>query len=207
MSILVFLTVVFMHLVRKNSSVIALYAIQSVALTIPMFVFAAAQLSLSLLLLGVITFIVKVVIAPKFFFRLIKKHGLVFSVSTYLNAPVTVIIIAFLTISANAPFAKPYLEFAGMHQHALSLGMVAMFISLFLIVNRKGALSQIIGVLSLENSIAAAAFFAGLEQSSGFQLGILFEILVWIIIAVIFLSMMYKHFGSLDGTTMRHLQE
>ena len=82
-----------------------------------------------------------------------------------------------------------------------------MFLSLFLIINRKSALSQIVGILSLENSIVAFAIFAGLEQSLSLQIGILFDISVWLIIATVFMSMMYTHFGSLDVTDMKKLKD
>jgi hydrogenase-4 component E len=205
--VLIFVSIVFMHLTKKNSSIIYLYATQSLVLTLPLFAFAVIQRSLLLFSVAAITVIVKVIIAPRFFSRLIQKHDLVFSVSMYLSAPLSLVVIALFAMGANIPAVQPYFRLTGAHEHALSLMTAAMFVSLFLIINRKGALSQIVGVLSLENSITAAALLAGLEQSSGFQIGLLFEILIWIVIATIFISMLHKHFGSLDVATMRHLQE
>jgi len=75
-----------------------------------------------------------------------------------------------------------------------------------MIINRKGALSQMIGVLSLENSIVSFAFTAGLEQKPGLELGITFDIFVWIIIATVFVSMVYKKFKTLDVTEMSRLK-
>jgi len=68
-------------------------------------------------------------------------------------------------------------------------------------------LSQIIGILSLENTIVAFTIFAGLEQSASLQIGIIFDIFVWLIIATVFVSMIYKHFGSLDVTSMKTLKD
>ena len=93
------------------------------------------------------------------------------------------------------------------NEHTLLLAVAMMLISVFLIINRKGALSQMIGVLSLENGIVSFACLAGLEQTPGLQLGIIFDILVWVIIATVFASMVYKQYGSLDVTAMTHLKE
>ena len=82
-----------------------------------------------------------------------------------------------------------------------------MLLSIFLTINRKSALSQIIGILSLENSIVAFAIFAGLEQSPSLQIGILFDISIWLTIATAFISMIYAHFGSLDITSMKNLTD
>ncbi len=89
----------------------------------------------------------------------------------------------------------------------LLLNVATIMISLFLSINRKGALSQMLGILSLENGIVSFALSAGLEQNPGLQLGITFNILIWIIIATVFISMMFRQFGSLDVTTMKKLTE
>jgi hydrogenase-4 component E len=128
-------------------------------------------------------------------------------VSNYINTPLTLIIVAALTAIAHSSLFTPLVNIVPGNQELLSLALSAIFISLFLIVNRKGALSQIVGVLSLENSIVAFAFFAGLEQAPSLQLGIIFDISAWVVIATVFMSMIYKHFGSLDVTEMKSLKD
>jgi len=46
-----------------------------------------------------------------------------------------------------------------------------------------------------------------LEQSPTLQLGIIFDIAVWIVISTVFTSMIYQHFGSLDVTEMKSLKD
>jgi len=138
---------------------------------------------------------------------LIKKHQLKFLVSTCTSMPVTLVVVTILAIIANSSFLVPLTSIIPSNQQSLSLALSSLFISLFLIINRKGALSQIIGVLSLENSIVAFAFFAGLEQTLALQIGIIFDIFVWMIIATFFISMIYKHFGTLNVSEMQHLKD
>ena len=151
--------------------------------------------------------IVKVILAPLFFIRLIKKDALAFSVSTYLNTPLTIISIAILTFIAHYQKFSPLTNIVPANQDSLSLALSAMFLSLLLIINRKGALSQILGVLSLENSIVAFVIFAGLEQNPALQIGIIFNIGIWILIATIFMSMILKHFGTLNVSSMNNLKD
>jgi hydrogenase-4 component E len=202
-----FLSVVCMHLSRKNTSLIFLYVVQSLIISLALCSSSLQDSSLMLMLVALITFAVKVVLAPYFFFGLIQKHRMQFTCSTHLNAPVTLIVLAALTAFSYSHLFQPLTILAPHKEKILLLTMAMVFISIFLIINRKGALSQMIGILSLENSIVSFAYVTGLEATPGPQIGILFDLLVWVIIATIFASMIYKHFGSLDVSEMKHLRE
>jgi len=204
---LIFLTIVFLHLTKKNFSASAAYAVQSVAVIAFLVSSYLETKNNYLLLIVLLTIIVKVILSQVFFIRLIRKHELPFSVSTYVNTPITLVIIAILTFVAHSQKLSPLTSIIPANQALLSLALSAILISLFLIVNRKGVFSQIIGVLSLENSIVAFIIFAGLEQSPALQAGIIFNIFIWVIIATVFASMIYEHFGSHDITTMKNLKD
>ncbi|MFA6552125.1 MAG: hypothetical protein WCT19_01335 [Candidatus Paceibacterota bacterium] len=204
---IIFLTIVFLHISKKDSEAVVAYIIQSLAIGIILFNSYLTTGDNSLLLVIFLVFAVKVVLAPIFFNSLIRKHALTFSVSTYLNLPITLIIVAALTFVAYSQKFISLTEIMPGNHALLSLALSDIFLSLFLIINRKGAFSQIIGVLSLENSIVAFMAFAGLEQSSGLQAGIIFNIFVWIIIATVFVSIIHKHFGSLNVTSMKNLKD
>lgn len=204
---IVFLTIVFLHITKKDFGITLAYSIQSLAIVLILLSSFLKTGSMSLLFVTLLTLIAKVILAPVFFARLIKKHKFIFSTSAYLNIPLTLIIITILTFIAHSQKFTTLTSIIPANQAVLSLALSTMLLSLFLIVNRKGAISQTIGILSLENSIVAFAIFAGLEQSATLQIGIIFDICIWFIIAIIFMSMLYKHFGSLNVTSMKHLKE
>ncbi len=203
----VFLSIIFLHVAKKNVSAVVAYALQSLAIVLLLLSSFLTTRNPSLLLIALLVFLVKVVLMPASFIRLIKKHELAFSVSTYLNTPLTLMVLAGLTAMASLAKFAPLTGLLPGNQELLSLALAGMFLSLFMMINRKGVLSQIAGFLSLENSILAFAFFAGLEQAPALQIGIIFDISVWVVIAAVFTSMIYKHFGSLDVSEMRHLKE
>lgn len=202
-----FLTVVFLHLTKKNFIAAIAYGVQSSVIVVVLLHTFWGTDNIYLLFVILLTLAIKVILAPLFFIRLVRKHALMFTVSTYLNTPLTIIIIAALTFAANSQKFVPLTRIVPVNQSLLSVALATIFLSLFLIINRKGALSQIIGVLSLENGIVAFAIFAGLEQSPGLQAGVMFNIFVWVIIATIFVSMIYENFGTLDVTTMKNLKD
>lgn len=205
---LIFMSVIFMHISRKNSSVIMLYAFQSAIIAVLLFLLALNDSNWQLFTVAVAMFIMKVAVAPVFFFNLIKKYQLKFSVSNYLNMPLTLVGLTILTAMAHTSFFQPVATLVIAEKgETLLLAVAVILISLFLIVNRRGAFSQMVGILSLENGIVSFASIAGLEQTPGMQLGIIFDISVWIIIATVFISMIYNQFGTLDVTQMKHLKE
>lgn len=207
LEVILFASVIFMHLSKKSSSVIALYVLQSLIIAAMLFGSAFEEASWSLLLASLVVFVVKVIVSPYFFHKLVSEHQLKFTASTYLNGPMTLVALAILTGVTYSRFFTHLTILAVQHENTLLLAVATMLISILLIINRKGALSQMIGVLSLENGIVSFACLAGLEQTPGLQLGIVFDILVWVIIATVFASMVYKQYGSLDVTAMTHLKE
>lgn len=203
---IIFLVALFFHTTKKNFDIAIAYGVQSLAVVLILFSTFFTTRSLPSLFIVLLVVAIKVIVAPRFFITLIKKHGLKFSATTYLNFPLTLIVIAVLTALAHSRIFLPLTTLTS-NTEALSLALAVIFSSLFLMINRKGALSQMIGILSLENGIVAFALFSGLEQSATLQTGILFDIAIWIVIATVFASMIYEHFGSLNVTVMRNLKE
>lgn len=202
-----FLTIVFLHITKKNFLVAIAYGSQSFVVLLILLNSFGETHNYYLLTVIVLTLVIKVILAPLFFIRLIKKHALIFSVNTYLNTPLTLITIAVLTFMAHSQKFLPLTNIVPANQAILALALSSIFLSLFLIINRKGALSQIISILSLENSIITFIIFAGLEQSPALQIGVIFNVFVWIIIATVFVSMIYQHFGTLNVTSMKNLTD
>jgi len=204
---IIFLTLVVMHLTKKNFVAVVAFSVQSFVLTLLFFASFLETNNASILLMVFFTLLIKVILAPMFFLRLIRENHLSFSVNTYLSMPITLVIIAVLTFMAHSSKFVPLTQIVPTHQVLLSIALSSIFIALFLIVNRKETISQILSVLSLENSIVVFIIFAGLEQSPNLQIGILFNIFVWIMIATVFVSLVYKHFGSSNVTTMKNLTD
>lgn len=203
---LIFAPAVFLHLTNKNTSAVRLYMVQSSAIAALLILSSFDRFSPLIAIAIVATVAVKIFIAPYFFYGLIRRHQLTFSVTKYLNTPVSLLVIAALLALTQSQFFDALAVLSTSGEKLLRLAFATILISLFLSINRKGALSQMLGILSLENGIVAFALFAGLEQSPGLQLGITFNILIWVIIATVFASMIFRKFGSLDVTAMKKLK-
>lgn len=205
--LLIFVCVVLMNIAKRNTTLVTTYLVQSIMLVLLLSVQAFQENSLELFIIIMCMFGIKVILAPQIFFRFINTSKVNLSASTYSNVPMTLGVIILLTMFAQSDIFSP-LFFLIPHIEQLRMFLVgSILISIFLTINRKGALSQIIGVLSLENCIFAFGHFLGIKQSSSLEIGILFDVLFWIIIAHVFVKMMYTHYGSLDVTALKQLQK
>lgn len=218
MLMLLFTTVVLMHLAHKHKTLVYLYTLQSALLVALMIEATYAHASTIAVLAIVFTAVVKLVGAPYFFLRLIRQHKLTFSESAYLSTPVTLLLIALLTALTQSPLLRPLTQFPIPGAESMGIAatgtatpllfaLASIMVALFFIINRKGALSQMIGILAMENGIVAFATIAGLEQSGEFLLGIMFDLFAWVIIGTVFVAMIYRQFGALDVSRMKALTE
>ncbi|MBW6485476.1 MAG: hypothetical protein K0B01_04910 [Syntrophobacterales bacterium] len=207
LAVAIFLTIIFSHIVKRNIIIVTVYGIQSSAIVLLLFRSFLETKSLAMLFIVILVAAIKVFLPLRFFIGFIRKYETGLSSSAYLNLPLTLIVVAALSTFAHSRLFAPLATIVPGNSALLSLSIAGMMISLLLMINRKGILSQIIGVLSLENAIVEFGLFAGLEQSPVLQLGIMFNILVWLIITAVFSSMIYRHFGALETAGMKSLKE
>lgn len=204
--IIIFLSVVLMNVVKKNTALTMLYLVQSVALTILLGTNAFIEKSLGLFLVTIVMFVVKVIIAPMMFMKVIRRSHLNISTSSYLNVPLTLAMLIGLCLFAQSEVFSPFSFITSAIPQLRLLLFGSILISFFLIINRKGIVSAIIGVLSLENCIYTVGLLLGVAQLPSLELGILFDVLFWMAIATVFIHIIYKHYGSFEVTELTHLK-
>lgn len=203
----IFLAAISMHIARKNSTLILLYTFQSVAVSFMLLFVGLKEASLSLTVIAILTFLVKVIGTPKFFSRTIGKEQLNIVTSSYLSLPITLGIILALTILVKSSIFAPLVSIFPNTSQAIALALSGILSSFFLIINKRGVFPQLIGILSFENEMVAFGVLVGLEQALAIEIGILFDILLWIIIASVLVKFIYSHFGSLNTKGLNRLKD
>lgn len=199
--------VILQHIIRKNISLVALYTIQSIAIMLLLGYVGSVEQAPELYISAVLTLLVKVLVAPWLFIRLISRHHLKNTASTYLTVPLTLgVLVVLLAFAHSDRFVTLPLLLAH-RSDGVFLAVSSLLTSFFLIINRKGILSQLIGVLALENSIVALVSVLGVEQALGLEIGIAFNILIWVITASVLVSLIYRHFGSAQSTALKLLTD
>ena len=207
LDLIAFIAVIGMHLVKSNTNIIRLYFLQSLSVGVLLFSVGLVEGEHSLLWIGVLTLVIKSIVAPIFFARLLRRFSAQQSANNYLSVPLTLFVLLLLVLFSYSNTFLPLGVLAPEALGSISLGLASVFMAIFLLVNRRGAFSQMIGILALENAIVLLASFVGLEQPIALEVGIIFDIVIWIVIATAFISMMYGQFKSLDVSHLTHLRE
>jgi len=202
-----FIAILSMHVVKTNRYLIRAYILQSFVVASLLLLIGFLEQEQSLIWIGTLTFAIKVVAAPAFFFRLKKRFDALFTPNNYLSLPLTLVVLMFLIIVSYSSVFQPLYFFSPETFGLLPLCLAMVFLSVFLMINRRGAFSQMIGILSVENSIVLLATLIGIKQPIALEMGIIFDIAIWMIIAQVFISMIYRQFGSLNVTQLKKLIE
>lgn len=203
-----FLVTILMHTAKKNAVLVTLYLLQSFFLSLFLFYSSFLEKDQFLMYVALITFFIKVVLTPIFFYRFINKNRLFFASNTYLSTSVTLSVIFGLSIlSYSWIFQSPSFNAVSPAIGYAPLHLAGLLIAFFVTVNRKGAFSQIIGILTLENWVVYIAALTGFRQTFGLDLAVTFEILVWLTIAIVFVMLLKRHFGTLDVVGLSYLKE
>ena len=204
---IIFLMVIVMNIVKRNTTTVFAYFLQSLSLVIVLTMQALQEKSNELFIIIIVILIIKVLIAPYLFLRLVKKSKINIASVTYLNVPMTLGVLVLLAVFSASDVFSPLMSLLP-HQQGLSLFLFGgIFMSMFLIINRKGVLSEVIGILSLENCIFSLSKFLGIHELLFLEIGLLFDVLFWLLIASSFANMIYRHYGSLEITQMRELKK
>lgn len=200
-----FITVILINLVNRNDTVVSLFQAASLLVVVALLQLGYAEGAYGLMVAGVLSLLVKGVLAPYFLRRQIVRYESFFAPATYLRIPMTLVVLAILTafahfmVYANTPIAT---------DKAMAMILLASIFGMcFFMINRTGTLAQIIGILSIENSIVLFTVLLGVAHSVALEVAIAFDLLVWIAIATTFLTLIYRQFGSLEHAPMSHLKE
>ncbi len=205
-----FVSTIVMHITRKNVTLIGLYALQSLSLATFLGVISWLESDRTLMLVAALTFLIKVVLAPYFFGGMIKRSRLFFAEGTHLGIPLSlafILVLMFFSTKLLLPFVGVIPGESLLPLMLYPIMISGILVSLFFIVNHHDVLGQIVGILSLENWTMLTGVAIGIEQTLLLEIGISFDIAVWIAISLIFVSKLHQNFGNLRISHLTHLKE
>jgi hydrogenase-4 component E len=158
---------------------------------------------------AVLTLVIKSIVIPKVLTRVTNSLEIEFKTETnpYLSLRASIIISALLVtlsyfLSQQIPFkSDPVVNIY------LPVSMAQFFLGLFALVNRRTALSQVVGLLVIENGLFLFTLVLTHGVSLIIEVGIFADILVGIVISSILLFRMSRTFDSLDVDKLENLRD
>ena len=149
----------------------------------------------------------KVIVIPGFLFYIINKIKIKEDVESFINYTLSLLIACGLILIAYYS-TESILKFENVFmRHCLPVSLAITLLGFFVMISRKKAITQILGLLAMEDGL----FFAALSTSYGMplvvELGIFFDILVSVIIMGIYVYRIKETFDTIDTDTLRELRE
>ena len=188
---------------------IRLFALQSILLGMVALLVVIGYGETHILIAAVLTIAVKGIAIPVVLTRVIERihvqKEIRFSISITASLLLCGGIVILADSVAQSILRSPHTE-ASAVSRVLSVSIAMMLIGLFIMMTRRKALTQIIGLLTLENGV----FLSGLSITYGMplivEIGIFFDILVAVLILGVFVFRINKTFESISIDSLRSLR-
>jgi len=136
-----------------------------------------------------------------------RRFGTQREATPYVNTEVSLVIASVLVLFAYV-LARPWMTVTHLPtRQGLPLAMGLLFVSLFIVVSRKKAITQVIGFLMLENAIALLAVVGTYGVPLLVEFGVFLDALMGFLVMQIFVYHIHETFDSIDVeelTRLRH---
>jgi hydrogenase-4 component E len=155
---------------------------------------------------AVLLLAIKAVAIPRLLRRVAQRFTAGREPAPYVNTGTSLVVSGLLVLLAHAA-ARPLEAIADVPTRAgMPMAMGLLFISLFIIVSRKMAITQVIGFLMLENAIALLAVLATYGVPLIVELGVFLDALMGFLVMQIFLYDIHDTFSSADVDVLKRLR-
>ncbi|MGA2834337.1 MAG: hypothetical protein ABSE55_14810 [Terracidiphilus sp.] len=186
---------------------IRIFAVQSLLLAMIAATIAWYNQAPHVYIAAVLTMVVKVILVPILFERLVKRMEIEEEIEPIVNVPLSVLIAGGLTLVGYVVAASFYRPDApGVGHNALAVAISLFLIGFFTMINRRKALTQVLALLSLENGLFLAAISLTYGMPLIVELGILFDVLVAAMVLGILVYRIRESFESMDVSRLRRLR-
>jgi hydrogenase-4 component E len=200
-----FMTLLLMAAAKRISTCVALFAVQCAVITAEILAIAYVQRSAEALAVAILVLTVKVIAIPYALLWIVKVIKIAREVQSSTTAAQSVFITAGLILLAF--FAvQPYARSLRVDMSMLAAAIALVLTGAFVMVSRKKALMQVVGLLVLENGIFLAALITTFGMPLIVEIGIAFELLMGVLLMGIFVFRIRDTFDHLDVSKLRRLR-
>ncbi|HEU4425633.1 MAG TPA: hypothetical protein VFR67_24120 [Pilimelia sp.] len=192
---------------RDLAALIRLLTAQGVALTAIAVLLATAQRSIEALAVAAFVGLLKAIVLPALLRRVLARVPEARETAPLVNVAASLLAAAALTLLAYTA-ARPLVNLApAPSAHAAPVGLAVVLIGFFLAATRRRAISQIVGVLLVDNGIAAVAFLTTGGVPLVVELGVSADLLLAVLVLQVLTTRLRAAFGATDLDELRELHD
>jgi len=158
-----------------------------------------------------LTFVIKTLVLPVLLERIVARVAIQQEIEPIINVPLSVLISGGLTLVGYIVAESFYHPEetsapAALGHNILAVAIALFLIGFFMILNRRNALSQVLGLLCMENGLYLAAISLTYGVPLVVEIGIFFDVLVAVMVLGILVYRIGETFDSMDVSKLRKLR-
>ena len=151
-------------------------------------------------------FVLKGVAIPRLLKRMERRFPAERELEPYVNTATSLLIAGLLVLFGYA-VTRPFVALSQLPTRAgMPLAMGLVLVSLFVVVSRKKALTQVIGFLMLENGLALLAVLGTYGIPLIVELGVFLDVLMGFLVMQIFVYQIHETFETIDVEQLNRLR-
>lgn len=160
---------------------------------------------------AVLTLILKALVLPLLLTRLVERVGIRQEIEPLINVPLSILISGCLTLVGYVVAESFYhpdetSAVTALGHNTLAIAIALFLIGFFMMLNRRKALTQVLGLLCMENGLFLAAISLTYGMPLVVELGIFFDVLVAVMVLGILVYRIGETFDSMDVSKLRRLR-
>ncbi len=191
----------------RMGTMIRVFALQSLALGVLAAAVAYLTGTWDVYIVAALTIGLKVVAIPRILDYVMVRIKVEKEVEPLLKIPSSLLVCAALAVLAYYISAPIIEQGTVITRNAMALSIGVVLIGLFLMISRRKAMTQVVGLLCMENGLFMAAISATYGMPLIVELGIFFDVLVMVIILGLFAFRINRTFETLDTSFLRRLRD
>jgi len=185
---------------------IRIFALQSFMLAGIAIVVAYYYDAREVYIVALLTLLGKVVLLPRLLSRLVRRINIVEEIEPLINAPTAMLICGGLTLLGYI-VARPFTDLKKLGNNTLAIAITLLLTGFFLMFNRRKAITQVLGLLTVENGVMLAAVaLTTYGMPLVVELGIFFDVMVAVMVLGILVYRIRESFDSMDTSKLTQLR-
>jgi len=185
---------------------IRLFAVQSFLLAGIAGVIAYFHAATHVYLVAVLTILGKVVVLPWLLDRQVRRIQIQQEMEPLLNPPTSMLLCGCFTLLGYV-VARPFTSTERLGNNTLAIAFTLVLTGLFLMFNRRKAITQVLALLTVENGVMLAAVaLTTYGMPLVVELGIFFDVLVGVMVLGILVYRIRETFASMDTSKLNRLK-
>jgi hydrogenase-4 component E len=191
---------------RGISAYIGAFAAQSMALSAVMVIVAYFGNDPELYWVAGALFLLKGLVIPRLLRRMERRFAVERELEPYVNTASSLVVSGLLVLFGYM-VTRPLVALSQLPTRAgMPLAMGLVLVSLFVVISRKKALTQVIGFLMLENGLALLAVLGTYGIPLIVELGVALDVLMGFLVMQIFVYRIHETFESIDVEQLNRLR-